>query len=139
MTGMVHRLVHDQRGMVRGLVLLFVIFAVIAALALDFVSVLTSGGQLREHVQNAAHEAVATFVDTGSDGAAQAAAERYLDSQDETLVLFSPTHVNGKVNYLVRAQAQVHTYLLKYLTRLPWGAGDWVKKQLTHTATERDG
>jgi len=137
MSGFVRRLAADQSGLIRGMIVILVIFGVIAALALDFVSVLTSQGHLREDVQNASHEAVTTYVDTNSDAAAKEAAERYLDSRNETLLLFSPEHSNGTLDYLVSARAQAHTYLLKYLTRLPWGAGDWVKKQLTQTATDQ--
>lgn len=135
MTGAIRRLAHDQSGTLRGVLVFLVIVVVIAAAGFDIVSLLTSRGRLSEEIQNAAQTAATKYVATQNDSEAQQAAQQYLTSRGATMHQFLPSHANGGADYTITASAQAHTYVLKYLTHLPWGIGDWVKRQITITAT----
>lgn len=137
MTGTLRRLAGDESGSLRGILVVLLVIVVVAVVGVDLISVYSSAGQLREDAQAAAERSKAVFVDTGRDDQAQSAARNYLSSRDATLLQFSATRASGTVTYVVKASSDAHTYLLKYLTHLPWGAGNWIERKLRHTVTEQ--
>ena len=90
MTSMARRLMDDQRGFFRGLIVVAVVLVVIALIGIDVISVMTSAGHLREDAGKAANTARTVYVDTGSDALAEAAAGSYLSSRGASMVSFKP-------------------------------------------------
>jgi uncharacterized membrane protein len=120
---------HQQGGIVRGIIVVFLVLTVCGAFTLDILSVYSAHRLLSEQARTAADDAARAYVLHLSDAEAQEAAAQYLSQNGSTLVKFVPTHTNGLDTFTVTAQRPAQTYLLHYLAKVP-GIGGWIGRQL---------
>jgi hypothetical protein len=131
-----HRL-REQDGLIREAIKLFAVIAVIAVAMLDTFSVFNAHQAARGDANNAASEALTTWVATqGNLVAAKSSADSFLRARDDWMVNFwtvaPPTAQTP--DFYVTARRDVSTYVLKYGTHLPW-IGNSIKGLLVQTGT----
>lgn len=133
-TTMFRRLADGQGGFVREALFFLVLVTLFALVLLDAIAIYSTHRAVKEDAKKAAQVAVATYVATANDAAAQQAAIAYLDAHKSSIVTFTVQHGEGKTVYQVTAKRDVNTLLLKYVGRLP-KVGDWMDRQLHPVAT----
>ena len=127
----------EQDGLIRESIKIFAIIAIIAVALLDTFSVFGAHRTVMGDANNAASEALHTYVATQSNLAeAQASAVSFLRAHDDTMTKFwtqtPPTAQT--LDFYVTAKRDVKTSVLKYGTHLPW-IGKSVKSLLVQTGT----
>lgn len=131
-----HRL-REQDGLIREAIKIFAVMAVIAVALLDTFSVFNAHRSATGDANNAAKEALNTWVATqGNVESAKASADSFLRARDDWMVKFwtvSPP-TSQTPDFYVTARRDVSTYVLKYGTHLPW-IGDNIKGLLVQTGT----
>jgi hypothetical protein len=128
----------EQDGLIRESIKIFAIIAVIAFTLLDTFSVFNAHRAATGDANNAAQQALNTWVATQGDvTAANASADSFLRAHDDWMVKSwtapSPTSPQTP-DFYVTARRDVSTYVLKYGVHLPW-IGKSVEKLLVETGT----
>jgi hypothetical protein len=126
--------VSGQDGLIREALFFLVLVGLFALILLDIIAIYSTHRAVKEDAKKAAEVAVAAYVTTANDTAAQQAALAYLDAHHTRLVSFAADHSQPTTVYKVTAQRKVKTFLLKYLEHLP-KVGKWMNRQLRPEAT----
>jgi hypothetical protein len=128
------RMVQEQDGLLREALFFVVLVGLFAVILLDVIAIYSTHRAVKEDAKRAAEVAVAAYVSTASDAAAQQAAAAYLGSQKTQLVTFTVKRSQDATAYEVTARRKVDTLLLKYVGHLP-KIGRWMDRQLHPEAT----
>jgi hypothetical protein len=113
---------------------LFIVVTIVGVFILDILSVYTAHQTLNEQTRSAAIEAATSYVNLGSEPAAELAAKQYLSDHGSTLVKIVGNPANGLNDYTVTAKRTAKTYFFRYLAKLP-KVGGWIDRQLHPTVT----
>ena len=127
----------EQDGLIRESIKIFAIIAIIAVALLDTFSVFGAHRTVMGDANNAASEALHTYVATqGNLAEAQASAVSFLRAHDDTMTkVWTQTPPTAQTpDFYVAAKRDVNTYVLKYCTHLPW-VGHSVANLLVQTGT----
>jgi hypothetical protein len=106
------RLAQEQDGLIREALFFVVMVGLFALILLDDIAIYSSHRAVKEDAKRAAEVAVATYVQTASDAAAQQAAAAYLGSHKTQLVTFAVKRSQNATVYEVTARRTVNTFLL---------------------------
>jgi hypothetical protein len=127
----------EQDGLIRESIKIFAIFAVIGIAMFDTFSVFNAHRAASGDANNAAAEALNTWVAThGVAAAATAAADSLLRARKDWMVKFWTAYppTAQTPDFYVTARRDVSTFALRYGTHLPW-IGDSIKGLLVQTGT----
>jgi uncharacterized membrane protein len=128
------RMAQEQDGLLREALFFLALVCLFAVILLDVISIYSTHRAVKEDAKRAAEVAVAAYVQTASDAAAQQAAAAYLGSHKTQLVTFTVKRSQDATAYEVTARRKVDTLLLKYVGHLP-KIGRWMDRQLHPEAT----
>lgn len=128
------RLLREEAGSIRGIVLFMALLAVATLIVLDVVAVYSVRGAVQDDVGRAAHLAVADYMSHADDTSARQQAVAYLAAHDMRLVDFQLRTMGGVVTCTVTGRGTAKTIVLKHIARLP-KVGGWIKRRLHPEAT----
>jgi hypothetical protein len=128
------RWAQEQDGLIREALFFVVLVGLFAVILLDVIAIYSSHRAVKEDARRAADVAVAAYVQTASDAAAQQAAAAYLGSHKTQLIAFDVKRSQNATVYEVTARRTVNTLVLKYVGHLP-KIGKWMERQLHPEAT----
>jgi len=112
--------------MIRDLLKWLAVLVAVALVVFDVVATIQGNLVVRQAAVDAAEIAQSTYVQTRNDKLAMTAAKNLLsDRGDEYMdATIEPAGAESAV-VKVTAMREIHTYLFRYLTRLPWRPGRW--------------
>jgi hypothetical protein len=126
--------------MIRELITFAVVIVVVAVLVLDAVSVVNASLGVRQNAGDAADQALSTFIQTSSPGAAMQSASAFLKAHDSVMLkadseLKASNQGPGNATVTITAAKKPHTYVFHYFQGLGMGIGPWFHRILNPSAT----
>lgn len=126
-----------QQGLIREALYIFLAIAIVMAVLLDGLALLTAQQNARDDASDAGAEAKREYIESGNVDLARAAAATLVEANGGELVSFTASAASGATSpaFTVTVRHSAETYLFKYLGYVP-GLDDWVDDMENPTITE---